>query len=192
MRKPKSWVAAVATALVVAGLAGPVSAAGPAKVQVVDFTEYACPPGITTPAELDTAGGPDEVCAVAGKVGEFSWLPEGFAWRIDPVEFDLQASLKPRGRPRSNPEPMAGGSCSPSTLTCGAFQAYGWESVPTGKTTLTEVTLPTGYAFGWASVTVNGEPRDSAVSTSSRTVTFTTTRADQDGQIYIQLINVAP
>lgn len=191
MRKPKFWFAAAA-ALLVASLAGPASAAGPAKVQIVDFTEYACPPGITSPAELDTAGGPDEVCAVGGKVGEFAWLPDGYTWRIDPIEFDLQASLKYRGRPLSDPEPQVGGSCNSVTLTCHAFQAYGWDSISTGKTTLTEVTVPPGYAFGWATVQVNGELRTSTSSVSSRSVTFTTTSADRDAAVFIQLINITP
>jgi hypothetical protein len=170
----------------------PLVAAGNVKVQLVSFTEYACPPGISTPAQLDAAGGADAVCAVAGKVGEFSWLPAGYSWQITPIEFDLQAALKPRGRKLTSSEPTAGGYCNPTTLQCHAFQAYGWFNVPTGPATLTELTVPPGYLFGWATVSANGIPRDSTYDVSSRSVTFTTTSTDEFADVHVRFINLSP
>jgi hypothetical protein len=182
---------AVIGATFLASLADPALGAGSSRLQVVDFTEYACPAGIATPSDLEAAGGPDQACAVAGKVGEFSWKPEGYTWYIDPIEFDLQASLRPRAHGRSfyDPQPMAGGSCNPNTMQCRAFQAYGWSNVPTGSATVTEITVPPGYTFGWANVFVNGVPWSATYDVSTRSVTFTTTRADDGASVYVQLIN---
>jgi hypothetical protein len=155
----------------------------------VTFTVYACPSSIQTPEELANAGGPFEACAVAGKTGEFGWLPTDFHWRIDPVEYNLQASLRGRGRPLSNPEATAGGTCDSSILQCTAFQSYGWFNTPIGKFTLSETTLPSGYTFGWADAYVDGTPTAGTVDAAAHSLTIAP--ASGSASVYVQFINLA-
>jgi hypothetical protein len=181
-----SMVALGAMALVSAGSA----VAAPPSINSVNFTVYACPASIQSPADLETAGGASEVCAVGGRAGDFGTLPDGWTWRIDPVEYALQASVKVHGTLLTNPEANAGGSCSSSTMTCRAFQAYGWFGVPAGRLTLTETTVPPDYTFGWANVIVDGQAATATTDAVARTVTVRPPRGTQD--IYVELINIVP
>jgi hypothetical protein len=186
-------LAAPLTSIVALGalvLVLPGTALAAPTISSASIVVYACPASIQTPADLDAAGGPDEVCAVGGRPGDFGTLEDGFTWRIAPIEFDLQASLRVHGARLSNPEPTAGGSCNTTTMTCNAFQAYGWFNFPAGKTKLTEATVPPGYGFGWAVVYVDGQPASATTDVAARSVTLTPPRGAQS--IFVQFINIVP
>src|SRR5436190_17647554 len=112
-------------------LGGAVLAPTPAlakpTINAVSFTVYACPAWIQSPADLANAGGEGVACAVAGRAGDFGSLQPGYTWAIDPVEYDLEASLAASGGSTlTSPEPTAGGFCDTITMVCHAFQSYGW------------------------------------------------------------------
>jgi hypothetical protein len=177
----------------IAGLAlmGPAStlAAAP-SLSVVDFTIYACPASIQSPADLDNAGGPGAVCAVAGQPGDFGTLPDGFTWRIAPIEYDLQASYQVHGKMLTVPEATAGGFCDPNSMTCNAFQAYGWFGVPSGRATLTESTVPSGYVLGWANASADGTPIAATTDAAGASVTIRPPHGAQT--VYVELIDIVP
>src|SRR5919197_5987856 len=160
--------------------------AGPPSLNAVTFTVYACPASIQTPADLETAGGPSEICAVGGKVGAFPTLSGGYSWTITPIEYDLQASAHVHGARLSNPQATAGGSCDSETFMCHAFQAYGWFNVPVGRLTLTETTVPPGFSFGWANVYVDGQAVSASVDSAARTILVRAPRGAQG--LYVEFI----
>ena len=77
-------------------------------------------------------------------------------------------------------------------MVCFAHQRYGWFDVPTGRMSLTEITVPPGYAFGWATVLVDLQPREATIDAAARTVTFATSSADNFAYVVIRLINITP
>jgi len=178
-------------ALAGVALMGPVSALAAApSLNVVDFTVYACPASIQSPADLDNAGGPSAVCAVAGRPGDFGTLADGYTWRIDPIEYDLEASYHVHGTTLTSPEATAGGYCDTITMICNAFQAYGWFNVPKGTATLTETTIPAGYALGWANVSADGQAIAATTDAAAGSVTIRAPRGAQS--IYVELIDIVP
>jgi len=149
-------LAVVFSFALLAMLAAPGATAG-ATLDAVSFIEFACPASIQTPSDLVDAGGPRGVCAVAGRTGDFGTLDPGYSWALDPIEFDLQASLHTSdSNVLTNPDPNAGGVCDSTTMTCDAYQSYAWFGVPSGATTLVEDALPPGFAFGWATISKDG------------------------------------
>jgi hypothetical protein len=162
-----------------------------ATVNSVSFTEYACPANIQTPTDLANAGGADAACAVAGRTGDFGTLEPGFTWEIDPVEYDLQATLVGGdGSVLTNPDATAGGFCNPTAMTCHAYQNYGWFGVAAGKLLLTEDTVPTGYTFGWAEIQINGKAGRGTVDATARSISL---RAHPHiDQVFIRIINIVP
>jgi hypothetical protein len=162
-----------------------------ATVNSVTFTEYACPPSIQSPTDLANAGGASAVCAVAGRPGDFGTLETGFTWEIDPIEYDLEATLVAGdGSVLTNPDPTAGGFCNTTTMTCHAYQNYGWFGVSAGKLLLTEDTVPTGYVFGWADAQINGRAARATVDATARSISL---RAHPHvDSVFIQIINITP
>jgi hypothetical protein len=184
-------IALVASSVLLASLGAPALVRG-ANLNVVDFIEYACPASIQTPTDLADAGGPRGLCAVAGRNGDFGTLDPGFSYDVEPIEFDLQASLHTSdSNVLTDPEASAGGVCDPVTKICSAYQNYAWFGVPSGGTTLVEDAPPPGFAFGWATVSIDGGPDQAGtVDAAASSFTFTTTDANQSA--FVTVINITP
>jgi hypothetical protein len=160
------------------------------SLSVVDFTIYACPASIQSPADLDNAGGPGAVCAVAGQPGDFGALAGGYTWRLAPIEYDLQAAFHVHGTTLTSPEATAGGFCDTISMVCNAFQAYGWFSVPAGRSVLTESTIPSGYVLGWANASADGQSIATQTNAAAGTVTIRPPHGAQT--VYVELIDIVP
>jgi hypothetical protein len=185
----RARIGSVLVVMLTVALVPTVADAAAPRLDRVTFTVYACPASIQTPDDLANAGGPFEACAVAGRTGDFGFLFPGFHWRTDPIEYDLQASLRGRGRPLTNPEATAGGTCDPDILECTAFQAYGWFNTPAGRFKLALATLPTGFGVGWANVYVDGQATTVAVDAASQSVTVDPPNGSTS--VYVEFINLA-
>jgi hypothetical protein len=183
--------ALIGTIFMLVALIAPTGAVAAPAVSSVSIAVYACPASIQTPEDLVNAGGASAACAIAGRPGDFGTLPPGFTWEIDPIEYDLESSIATSdGSVQTDPEATAGGFCNTTTMTCHAYQAYGWFNLASGKMTVTEDAAPTGYSFGWADVSIGGKAARSTLDAATSSVSF---RAHPNTQnVLVLLINIVP
>ena len=181
----------IGTIALLAGLSLPGIVVAAPAISSVSIAVYSCPASIQTPADLANAGGAAAVCSIAGRPGDFGTLEPGFTWDIDPVEYALQATISTSdGSTQSDPEPVAGGFCDGSTMTCHAYQAYAWFNLAAGTMTVTEDAPPPGTQFGWAEVLFDGKAGRSTSNAGTSSVTF---RAHPHIQnVLVLLINIVP
>jgi hypothetical protein len=186
--------AAASMALVSGALAPSVGAAEspspePTTLQSVVFVQWACPTG-TTLASIKASGGAREICAIAGRTGDFPAPADGYSWRFEPVEYNQQITLDAGGSTLTDPEPMAGGMCDSVTKICTAYQAYGWTSVPTGDLLLKVHATPNGWWLSAIATTIDGNACNYVGGSvgSSGEVGITTTADDASSNVVIDLI----
>jgi hypothetical protein len=153
---------------------------------------YACPAGIDSPESLEAAGG-RFVCSPVALPDAFPPLEDGYTWDPEPIETDLDIELDlPDGRTLDLADSAAsgGGSCNTVTLVCAPGRDYTWDSVSAGETTVTQVTLPAGYVFGWAAVMSDSNNGDAppVIGTQGRSVTFDTASLDRGAYVYFVAI----
>jgi hypothetical protein len=123
----------------------------------VSVREFVCPGSIRTPADLLAA--PQGTCTIAARTGDIGDPPAGFSWDPKPTLFDMQVNLTTEGGVLTldQSEPDGGGTCGGKT--CSISWSYVWQDQAPGSMTVTAVTAPKGYKFGWATTgpTVDGE-----------------------------------
>ena len=109
-----------------------------------------CPGSIRTVA--DALAAPDGTCANASRTGDFG-LPAGHTWTSKPIEFDMRIQLETDGQVLTlNDADLEGGfTCGPKTCTP-PFSTFSWNELAPGPMTLTALTAPRGYRFGWATI----------------------------------------
>jgi len=121
----------------------------------VNVAKFVCPGSIRTPADLLAA--PDGTCTVAARTGDIGNPPPGFTWSPKPTEFDMQVRLDTAtGALTLNDADLdGGGTCGGKT--CSPGRSYTWENLAPGPMTVTELTFPKGYKFGWATIQAQTE-----------------------------------
>jgi hypothetical protein len=131
-------------------------------VIAVSVHKLVCPGAIRTPAQLLAA--PAGTCTPAARTGDFGSPPAGFTWSPKPTEFDMRVSLQTSSGMLSlaDADLDGGGTCGDRTCTPGRW--YTWQELAPGPMTMTELTFPKGYKFGWATVlpAADGDPVPSA------------------------------
>jgi len=124
----------------------------------VNVYKAVCPPEIQTPADLDQGGA--ETCVPAWRTGDLD-LPAGYTWEIEPVEFDMDIEVVDDSGTLTiaDAELEGGASCSSITMTCTGRRGYGFYPIVQGPVSVTQLSTPAGYRFGWAiaSSAVEGE-----------------------------------
>ncbi len=119
----------------------------------VSVKEFVCPGNIRTPADLLAA--PAGTCTVAARTGDIGDPPPGFTWSPKPTEFDMRVTLQTSAATLTldQADLDGGGTCGFPKMTCSPGRFYTWQELTTlGPMTVTAVTLPKGYKFGWATV----------------------------------------
>jgi hypothetical protein len=132
------------------------------EINDIIVMKVACPAGLDTPEEVEAAGGA-AACSPTGTVGSIGDPPPGYVWDPEPIEFDLQLTLDTPDESLTLDDASPGGAgdgvCNTMTLVCTEVSAYTWAGVTAGETTVTQVTAPDGYEFGWAEAgTITGDP----------------------------------
>jgi hypothetical protein len=126
-------------------------------VIAVSVHKLVCPGSIRTPADVLAA--PAGTCTPAARTGDFGSPLPGHTWDPKPTEFDMQVSLQTQDGTLTlaDADLDGGGTCGPKTCTPGRW--YTWQELAPGPMTMTELTFPKGYKFGWATVgpQVDGE-----------------------------------
>jgi hypothetical protein len=165
-----------------------------AAVEINDIVviKVACPAGLDTPAEVSDAGGA-LACSPTGTVGSIGDPPSGYVWDPEPIEFDLQLALETPDETLTLDDASPGGAgdggCNTVTLVCTDVSAYTWAGVTAGPTTVTQVTAPNGYEFGWATAsTLSGDPIDFAVQGSSISFDF----SGMADQVLVVIYDITP
>lgn len=149
----------------------------------INVAKAVCPAKIKTPADLLAA--PAGTCTVAARIGDIGDPPPGLVWRPAPTEFDMQVTLTHSGGTLTLDEAEAdgGGTCGPRSCTPG--RSYTWPEVSLGQTTITELTFPKGYRFGWATIqstTEGGVAPAATVDVAHASISFDTSAfASSDG-----------
>jgi CHRD domain-containing protein len=149
----------------------------------ISVAKAVCPARIKTPADLLAA--PAGTCTVAARTGDIGDPPPGHIWRPAPTEFDMQVTLTHQGGTLTldDAETEGGGTCGPRF--CSAGRSYSWPVVSLGQTTITELTFPRGYRFGWATIqstTEGGSAPAATVDVANASITFDTSAfASSDG-----------
>jgi hypothetical protein len=131
-------------------------------VIAVSVHKFVCPGSIRSAADLLAA--PAGTCTPAARTGDFGSPPPGHTWDPKPTEFDIQVALLTAAGTLTlaDADLDGGGTCGPKTCTPGRW--YTWQELAPGPMTMTELTFPKGYRFGWATVgpQADGEPVPSA------------------------------
>jgi hypothetical protein len=120
------------------------------QITRVNVRKYVCPGNIRTPADLLAA--PDGTCTVAARTGDIGNPPPGYTWSPKPTEFNMQVRLDTEAGALTldDADLDGGGTCG--ARTCSPGRSYTWENLTPGPMTLTELTFPKGYKFGWATI----------------------------------------
>ena len=123
----------------------------------VSVHKFVCPGSIRTPQDLLAA--PAGTCTVAARTGDIGSPPPGFTWDPKPTEFNMQVRLDTAGGSLTldDADIDGGGTCNTLTHTCEPGRWYTWQELAPGPMTMTELTFPKGYKFGWATVGPVGE-----------------------------------
>ncbi|MBA2720193.1 MAG: CHRD domain-containing protein [Chloroflexi bacterium] len=141
----------------------------------ITVAKAVCPAKIKTPADVLAA--PAGTCTVAARTGEIGDPPAGLRWRPAPLEFDMQVSLTHPGGSLSldDAEAEGGSTCGPRF--CSPGRSYSWSDPSLGQTTITELTFPKGYHFGWATIqstTEGGSAPAASVDIANASISFDT------------------
>ena len=150
----------------------------------VNLGKAVCPAEIQTPAQLLAAA--PGTCTIAALTGTIGDPPAGSIWDPEPLEFDMQVELEDLGGVLTMDDAeLEGGSVCYPDLHCSPGRSYMWRDLFVGPATVTELTFPDGYRFGWAtvySVIEGADPPPSIVDVASASVSFDTTGfEDSDG-----------
>jgi hypothetical protein len=148
----------------------------PIDVTRVTLGKFVCPPEIQTPADLAAAA--IGTCTIAGLTGTIGDPPAGHTWDPEPLEFDMQVQLEDDGGLLTMDDAELDGGSTCGATTCAPGRTYTWSDVFVGPTTVTELTFPTGYRFGWATlgpVSDGGTVPDATVDTDAGSISFDTT-----------------
>jgi hypothetical protein len=149
----------------------------------VNVRKFVCPGSIRTPADVLAA--PEGTCTVAARTGDIGKPPPGFSWSPKPTEFNMQVRLDTAAGALTlaDADLDGGGTCSGRTCTPG--RSYTWENLAPGPLKITELTFPTGYKFGWATIqstTEGGTAPAATVDVAHHSISFDMTNfGDSDG-----------
>jgi hypothetical protein len=128
------------------------------QIMSVNIRKFVCPGSIRTPADLLAA--PAGTCTVAARTGDIGDPPPGYTWSPKPTEFNMQVRLDTDAGSLTldDADLDGGGTCGARTCTPG--RSYTWENLTPGPMTMTELTFPKGYRFGWATIQAraDGDP----------------------------------
>ena len=141
----------------------------------VSFAKYACPGKVRSVDDINPVT--FAPCVNAARTGDIEPAPAGFRYDPKPILFDLQASVTDANQTQTldQAELDGGGSCNPGTMTCSIARGYLWFGVAEGEVSVQEQTMPTGYRFGAAVVSVDGSPLEAEVDQATATVSFDAT-----------------
>jgi len=140
----------------------------------VSVREFVCPGSIRTAADVLAA--PFGTCTVAARTGDIGDPPAGFTWSPKPTQFDMRVSLTTVDGTLTldDAEADGGGTCSGKTCSILSWP-YVWQDLTPGPMTVTALTAPKGYKFGWATIgpTVDGESAPSGtVNVAQHSISF--------------------
>ena len=176
----------VLLAIAVFGAPGAATAADPKRITV---RVEVCPASVQDPPDYDPAHQPNP-CTLAAAVGTVDPPPDGFTYDPEPLLFDLQIQIDGLDgvHEMGTAEVVESGTCDPATFLCTIGRSYRW-MVASGPVTVTALTVPPGYRFGWAVGDADIESVDihPDVDVSARRVSF-----DQDewgGGVTIRIAN---
>jgi hypothetical protein len=160
------------------------------KVETVSVAvaKVVCPKSVHIPK------GPDvsvlfQECHGVGRPGDFGALPSGFAWRISPIEFDLQLTVTIGDGSTltiDDGSALNFSACDTVAMVCDAAVLYEWQDVPAGTLTVVEQTLPAGAKFVSA-IAVDGSNhvRSDKTKKQDREVRVQTSGADDSITIFL-------
>jgi len=153
---------------------------GGLEITSLSISKLACPAGVDGPEDI---GGPgDPVCATV-RPGPIDAPPDGYVWDPEPVGFAWEAEVFEADDNHLTLDDASlegGGTCNPSTLTCGTSFAYEFGEILAGETEATQLSAPPGYEFGWVEVisSIEGGPEPAILDTSGSSVLFDSSGTD--------------
>jgi hypothetical protein len=156
------------------------------QIVTVTVREFVCPGSVRTAA--DALPAPEGTCTVAARTGDLPSVPlAGFTWSQKPTLFDMRVNLTTDGGvlTMDDAEPDGGYTCGPGK-TCTVYSyPYAWRDLAPGPMTVTALTAPMGYKFGWATIGPIAEGQAApagTVNVAQHSISFDTTQfGSQDG-----------
>jgi len=156
---------------------------------------------IACPASVD---GPEDVDPVTAlpctnvRGGTIAPPPDGYTWDPEPIGFDWNASVVTVDGSTydiGDATLEGGGTCDPSTLTCRDFLIYEFGEVLAGETTVTQLSAPPGFEFGWARAfsRTEGEPDPVILGMDGTSIAFDSSGTDGVAVWLVEVVaGVAP
>jgi CHRD domain len=154
----------------------------------VNVQKFVCPGRIRRVADLLAAS--PGTCTVAARTGDIGSPPPGFTWSPKPTEFDMQVELQTGSGVLTLDQADLDGGGTCGGKTCSPGRSYTWSELSPGPMTMTELTFPKGYKFGWATIgaiTEGGEAPAATVDVAHHSISFDLTGFDASDGVFISI-----
>jgi hypothetical protein len=163
------------------------------QIVAVSVREFVCPGSVRTAA--DALPAPEGTCTVAARTGDLPAVPlPGYTWSQKPTLFDMRVNLTTDDGVLTldDADREGGYTCGPAK-TCTVYsEPYAWRDLAPGPMTVTALTAPRGYKFGWATIgpSLEGETAPTGtVNVGQHSVSFDMTHFGSNDGVLISIYN---